>query len=103
MKRCRYRIRSLAEADLDGHAYAIAQDNLEAGLRFYDQARETCEALCEMPFMGVAYHTPRADLAGVRYIPVRGCPYYLLFYRFNGQSIDIIRVLHDRMDREGWL
>ena len=103
MQKHRYLIRPQAEADLDGHALAIARDNLEAALRLYDLAAQTYEMLCDMPQMGVVYHTTKPDLAGVRYIPIKEYSRYLVFYKADGQTIDIIRILHDRMDKDGWL
>ncbi len=103
MKERRYLIRPQAETDLDDHARAIAQDNLAAGLRLYDRAAATYKMLCDMPQMGVVYHTTKPDLIGMRYIPIKDYSRYLFFYKVDGQAIDIIRVLHDRMDRDGWL
>lgn len=56
-----------------------------------------------MPQMGVVYHTTKPDLSGVRYIPIKEYSRYLVFYKVDGQIVDIIRVLHDRMDKDGWL
>jgi toxin ParE1/3/4 len=103
MKKYRYQIRPQAEADLDDHARAIAQDNLGAALRLYDLAAQTYKMLCDMPQIGVVYHTTKPDLAGVRYIPIKEYSRYLIFYKADDQTLDIIRVLHDRMDRDGWL
>jgi len=97
-----YQIRPQAEADLDHHARAIAQDNLEAALRLYDQARTTCEMLADMPKMGAIHHTGKAGLMGIRYMPITGFPRYLVFYKPLDGGVDILRILHDRMDRDGW-
>ena len=103
MEKCRYRISPRAEADLDRYARHIARDNHEAGLRLYDLARETYEMLCEIPPMGVNYHPAKQQLAGIRYVPVREYSRYLVFYKFTAQAVDIIRLLHARMDKDGWL
>ncbi|VAW05473.1 hypothetical protein MNBD_ALPHA01-2194, partial [hydrothermal vent metagenome] len=39
----------------------------------------------------------------VRYLPIKDFLRYLVFYRITDRTIDIIRVLHSRMDRDGWL
>ncbi|MBL4894991.1 MAG: type II toxin-antitoxin system RelE/ParE family toxin [Emcibacter sp.] len=103
MRKYRHRIRPQAEVDLDGHAQYIARDNLEAGLRLYDLAAETYGMLSEIPQMGVVYHTTKPELVGIRYVPIKECSRYLVFYKFVDETIDIIRVLHARMDKDAWL
>ncbi|VAW04999.1 hypothetical protein MNBD_ALPHA01-1151 [hydrothermal vent metagenome] len=103
MNKYSYRIRPQADADLDNHAQVIAGDNLEVALRLYDRAQETYEMLCEMPHMGVLHNSPKPELVAVRYLPIKDFLRYLVFYRITDRTIDIIRVLHSRMDRDGWL
>jgi len=103
VKRNRYQIRPRAEADLDGHARNIARDNLEAGLRLYNLAEETYQMLSNMPYMGAIYHTNKSELMGIHYMPIKGFSRYLVFYKPIDGGIDIIRVLHARMDKDGWL
>jgi len=103
VKRNHYQIRPQAEADLDGHARNIARDNLEAGLRLYDLAEETYQMLKDMPFTGAIYHTNKSGLMGMRYMPIKGFSRYLVFYKPKDGGVDIIRVLHERMDKDGWL
>jgi len=102
VKRIRYQIRPQAEADLDGHAHNIARDNLEAGLRLYNLAEETYQMLGDMPYMGAIYHTNKSGLMGMRYMPIKGFSRYLVFYKPIDGSVDIIRVLHTRMDKDSW-
>lgn len=103
MKRNRYQIRPQAEVDLDGHARNIARDNLEAGLRLYGLAEETYQMLGDMPYMGAIYHTNKSELMGMRYIPIKEYSRYLVFYKPIDSGVDVIRVLHARMDKDGWL
>ncbi|MCF6197727.1 MAG: type II toxin-antitoxin system RelE/ParE family toxin [Emcibacter sp.] len=103
MREYDYRIRPQAEADLDSHAYVIAGDNLEVALRLYDRAQETYEMLCDMPYMGVLHDSHKPELSAVRYMPIKDFLRYLVFYKITGRTIDIIRVLHSRMDRDSWL
>ena len=103
MKKHRYQIRPQAEADLDGHARNIARENLEAALSFYDQAEETYELLGGMPYMGAIHQTSKSELMGIRYAPIKGFLHYLVFYQPNDNGVEIVRVLHARMDRDGWL
>lgn len=103
MKKFHYQILPQAEVDLDTHAQNIAKDDLGAGLRLYDVAQETYEMLSDMPHMGVIHHTSRPELIGVRYIPIKQFSRYLVFYKVTDEIITIIRVLHARMDKDGWL
>jgi len=103
VKKFHYQIRPQAEADLDDHARYIARDDLAAGLRLYDLAEETYEMLCDMPFMGAMYHTTDSQLFGTRYLPINDFPRYLVFYKPENKTIDIIRVLHARTDKDMWL
>ncbi len=103
MKRNRYQIRPQAEADLDGHARNIARNNLEAGLRLYGLAEETYQLLGDTPYMGAIYHTNKSELMGIRYMPIKGFSRYLVFYKPEDNGVEIIRVLHARMDKDGWL
>ena len=107
MKKRLYQIRPQAEADLDGHARTIVRDNLDAALRLYDLAEETYEMLGEMPYMGALHQTSKPELMGMRYAPIKEYSRYLVFYKPDDTSddtgVDIVRVLHARMDRGGWL
>ncbi len=103
MKKRLYQIRPQAEADLDGHVRNIARDNLDAALRLYDLAEETYEMLGETPYMGAIHHTSKSELMGMRYVPIKEYSHYLVFYKPKDNGVDIIRVLHARMDRDGWL
>ena len=103
MKKPGYQIRPQAEADLDGFARTIARDHLEAALRLYDLAEATYEMPGEMPYMGAILHTDKSALMGMRYVPIKEFPRYLIFYKPKENGVDIIRVLHARMDRDGWL
>ncbi len=103
MRKQAYLIRPQAEMDLDRHVHTIALDNLEAGLRLYDLAAETYEKLSDLPYLGVSYHTDKPELASIRYIAIKEYSRYLVFYKPTGQTVEIIRVLHARMDKDSWL
>lgn len=103
MTQLRFQIRPQAAADLDGHARNIARDNLEAAFSLYDKAEETYEMLGKMPHMGALHQTIKSDLMGIRYAPIKDYPHYLVFYRPIEHGVDIIRILHARMDKDGWI
>lgn len=97
MARCR--IRPAADADLDNHARHITEDNLDAALRFYDQARRTFDDLAAMPGMGIPYPSDEPRLTGLRFFPIKTFPNHLVFYRPSADGIEVIRILHSRMDK----
>jgi len=103
VKQPSYQIRPLAEADLDGHAHRIAIDSLDSALRLYDCAAETYQMLAEFPQMGLVYRSQKSELKNLRYFPITRFPNYLVFYRPIETGIDIIRILHSRMDKPNWL
>ena len=55
------------------------------------------------PHMGALHQTGKSDLLGMRYAPIKEFSNYLIFYKVLDNGVDIIRVLHARMDRDGWL
>jgi len=87
-----------AESDLvDIWAY-IARDNREAADRGYAAVAQTLEALADMPAMGAIYQAKRPRLKGMRFFPVKQFRNYVIYYRETAQGIEIIRVLHTRMN-----
>ncbi len=103
MKKYHYRIIKQAEKDLATHAQYIAHDDVNAAIKFYDLARQTYEMLSELPHVGAIHHTSKTELMGIRYMPIKQFSNYLVFYRQTDDGIDIIRVLHVRADKDGWL
>jgi toxin ParE1/3/4 len=78
----------LARADLKEIADFIAQDNLDAAMRFLDQVDAVCQRLADFPGMG-----PRRDelQPGLRSFPIGN---YLLLYRVVPGGIELARVIH---------
>ncbi len=72
-------------------------------MRLYDLAEETYQMLNDMPHMGAIHHTGKSELVGIRYMPIEGYSRYLVFYKPIDGGVDIIRVLHARMDKDSWL
>lgn len=88
----RVRRTELAQSDLDGIWFYIAQDNLPAADRMIDRLIDATRPLGDFPDMGA----PRDDLgAGMRSMSVGA---YLVFYRRRSAEVVIERVLHGRLD-----
>lgn len=93
-------ITSSADKDVDDCFDYIAHDNLDAAQRFYHSAYATFQVLCENPFIGKNCDFGPAELQHLRMWFVEGFDKYLIFYRVNGNTLEIIRVLHSARDIE---
>jgi len=58
--------RQLAIDDIARHAQQIAENNLDAALRFLDAVETTIELLCQFPEAGGTVPASRADVDGLR-------------------------------------
>lgn len=97
MSRRVYR-RPQVRLDLVEQTEHIAQDNLDAALRYLDAAEATFRTLAEQPLLGsrCEFEHPRArDLLRWR---VRGFESYLIFYRAIKGGVEIVRVIHGARD-----
>ncbi len=83
-----------AESDLDEIWWYIAQDNPQNADKFLDHIHKKIMDLAAFPKMGMN----RNDLMdGLRCHPVGN---YLIFYFPLTDGVDIVRVLHGRMEVE---
>jgi toxin ParE1/3/4 len=89
-----------AENDLINIWLYIARDNQEAADRVYQAAEKTFESLLATPRMGTLYEARRARLEGIRFFPVSKFQNYVIYYREHPLGIEIVRVLHARMDKK---
>ena len=87
------------EAELDALAYfqRIHESDPEAALRFLRAIDETVEGLVLQPFKGRLRRFRGKDLAHVRSWRVDGFEVYLIFYRFTGSRLEVLRVRHGGM------
>ena len=82
----------LADQDLEGIWFFIAQDNEIAADRLLDTLNNALHLLADNPHMGPA----RPDIAkDLRYHPVGS---YLLLYRLIEGGIELVRVVHGARD-----
>ncbi|MGL5114236.1 MAG: type II toxin-antitoxin system RelE/ParE family toxin [Beijerinckiaceae bacterium] len=82
------RLRPEAEADIEGIALFIANDNPVAARNWLADIQLRCQRLGAMPGMGVARFDLRPNL---RMFPVGS---YLILYQEIGGGVEIVRVLH---------
>lgn len=89
-----------AENDLINIWLYIARDNQDAADRVYQATEKTFESLLAAPRMGTLYQAKRPRLEGIRFFPVSKFHNYVIYYREHPQGIEIVRVLHTRMDKK---
>jgi toxin ParE1/3/4 len=91
-------IRPTADAELEEQAAYIAQDSLDAALRFLRAAEATFGKLAETPEIGRLWASGDERLAGVRVWHVKGFENWLIFYRPSGDGIEVLHVFHGARD-----
>lgn len=90
----RYYLTVDAENDLEEITDYIASDSPNAAVRLLERIEDRCQALAEMPQMGVV----RDELApGLRSAAVGK---YVIFYGEDDEGIRVVRVLHGSRDIE---
>jgi len=85
--------RRLAVDDIAGHSQHIAENNLDAALRFLDAVEATVELLSQFPEAGGAVTTNRVDADGLRAKLVIGFGHYVVLYFVTNATLDIARVI----------
>ena len=91
-------IRPRASIDLDEQSDYIAQNNLDAALRFFDSARQSFSQLARTPGIGSPYEVSNPRLQGLRKWPVRGFEKYLIFYLVRDDRLEVVRIIHAARD-----
>ncbi len=91
-------ISELARLDLREHFGYLAESNYDKALEFFDATRQTFADLARMPGMGSVYPSSQEQLKGLRRWPIKGFKRYLIFYRTQTDSIEIIRILYGAQD-----
>ena len=96
-------IKPAAEEDLINIWVYIANDNLNAADNILNSAQDTFQMLLDMPESGVLYQSKRKSLEGIRFVPIKNYKNNVVYYQKIEDGIEIIRVLHARMKKEGRL
>jgi toxin ParE1/3/4 len=87
-----------ASQDIDDHFAYIAQNNLQAALRFFDATRQTFAKIAQMPGMGSPYPVNNPRLVELRKFTVKGFEGYLIFYLYGEEDLTIVRIIHAARD-----
>jgi toxin ParE1/3/4 len=92
------RILPAADTDLDEAALYIARDSEEQALRLYDSADATFRLIREHPERWPVYELDHPRLQGLRRCSIVRFRNHLVFYRLEGNVVEVIRVLHGARD-----
>jgi toxin ParE1/3/4 len=72
----------------------IAQDNLEAAIRYLQAVDAAMKNLASFPEIGQVYQTKNPRCRGLRWVLVPEFKNYLIFYFNHSDRIQVVRVLH---------
>lgn len=87
-----------ARLDLRKHFGYLAESDYDKALEFFDAARQTFADLARTPGIGHAYPSTQERLKDLQKWHVKGFKRYLIFYRLQVNSIEIVRVLYGAQD-----
>jgi toxin ParE1/3/4 len=87
-----------ATLDLHEHCNYLAQNSQISALQFFDAARQTFAALARMPGMGQRYQSEEDDIINIHKWAVKGFKQYLIFYRYDDELLEILRIVHATRD-----
>lgn len=90
--------KALARDELGEMVAYIAKDSPAAALRLQDRARETVAGLLDRPEANRVLDFP--ELAGrkLRRAIIKDFPRHLLLYRYDGETVFILRAFHASQD-----
>ena len=91
-------VRHDAELDAFGYFQYINEHNPGAATRFLKAIDETIDGLALQPLKGRLRKFRGRDLKNIRSWRVNGFENYLVFYRFEGLRLEILRIKHGAMD-----
>ncbi len=98
MNRVEIFVRHAAELDAFGYFQYIRENNPEAALYFLEPIDCTIEKLALQPLKGRLRKFRGKDLKNIRSWRVDDFENYLIFYRFAGMRLEILRIKHGAMD-----
>ena len=90
--------RPRARRDILSIVAFVAAHSPTAARALLDAYQEALVTLQAYPEAGRRYVPDHTALGTVRVLPLPGYPDYLIFSRFDGASIDVLRVLHGARD-----
>lgn len=98
MNRAGIFVRHAAELDAFGYFRYLNDHNPGAARRFLEAIDRTIESLSVQPLKGRLRKFRGKDLKNIRSWRVDDFENYLIFYRFAGERLEILRIKHGAMD-----
>ena len=89
----------LARQDILDRAEFIANENPDAGRRFFNAVKETTEFIAKSPNIGREI----SEKENLRMWFVKGFEKHLIFYTVRHDELHLERVIHSRMDYKEFL
>jgi toxin ParE1/3/4 len=87
-----------ANLDLHEHFSYLAQNNRDRAFNFFDATRQTFAASARMPGMGQRYESEEEDVVNIHKWTVKGFKNYLIFYRYDDETLEILRIIFATRD-----
>jgi toxin ParE1/3/4 len=87
-----------ANLDLHEHFSYLAQNNRDRAFDFFDATRQTFATLARMPGMGQQYESEEEDVVNIHKWTVKGFKNYLIFYRYDDETLEILRIIFATRD-----
>jgi toxin ParE1/3/4 len=89
-----------ARADISHNYNYLRELSPNSALRFFDATRTTFAEIARNPEIGRKYFVTNPRLQDLRKWQVSGFRKYLIFYRIEKTSVEILRILHGTQDLE---
>jgi len=80
------------------HYYLVTLNLPEIAVRFRDAVRRTVESLRQHPLVGPHYRSNAPQLQDLRSWRVTGFEAIRIYYRPDKDTLQIVRILHDKRD-----
>ena len=94
-------VKNRATQDLRQAAnYLLVQGTTEVAERFLESAETAFAQLATAPAIGKVVHLVSPVLGEIRQWRMKGFQDYLIFYRFQNDQVEVVRVLHGKRDLE---
>lgn len=91
-------VASRADSDVQDIVWFIAQDNVDAALRFYGAVMETYEEIQSTPLAWLKIKTKHLRVGELRKRGVKGFHNFLVVYHLEGKLVKVLGVFHGSRD-----
>jgi toxin ParE1/3/4 len=96
-------VKPSALEDVRQHIAHIGSNRPDAADRFASTVEDAFAMIAANPELGASKPMSSAALSGLRVWTMKGFRNYAIFYRFQGNAVEVLRVLHAARDWESLL